>query len=126
MARQLHPVRADLSGDGDQRRTVQISICYTGNKVGRARAKGRQADTCTSGQTAIDICHKCRALLMAHRDEPDMAVTDGEHQIERFLARNTKHYIDAFGLETIHKHLRRGFCCFLHLSYPPYKRKRAT
>ena len=50
-----HPVSADLARDGHQRRTVQISIRHTGDKVGGTGAKGGQADAGPAGQTAIAI-----------------------------------------------------------------------
>ena len=121
VAGELHPVGADLSGDGHQRRTVQISIRHTGDKVGSTGAKGGQADAGPAGQTAIDIGHKGRALLVAHWDEADLAVPDGKHQVKRFLARDAEHHINALGFQTVHQHLRGRFH-FLHfLSLPNEK-----
>ena len=121
VAGELHPVGAHLSRDGHQRRTVQIGIGHTGDKVGRAGAEGGQADAGPAGQTAIDIGHKSRTLLVAHRDKADLAVPDGKHQVKCFLARNAEHHIDALSFQTVHQHLRGRFH-FLHfLSLPNEK-----
>ena len=125
MAGELHPVGADLSGDGHQRRTVQISIRHTGDKVGSTGAKGGQADAGPAGQTAIDIRHKSRTLLVAHRDEAYLAVSNRKHQIQRLFARNTKHHIDALSLQTVHQHLRSRFHSLHFLSLPKRKRQRS-
>ena len=125
VAGELHPVGADLSGDGHQRRTVQISIRHTGDKVGSTGAKGGQADAGPAGQTAIDIRHKSRTLLVAHRDEAYLAVSNRKHQIQRLFARNTKHHIDALSLQTVHQHLRSRFHSLHFLSLPKRKRQRS-
>ena len=125
VAGELHPVGADLARDGHQRRTVQISIRHTGDKVGGTGAKGGQADAGPAGQTAIDIRHKGRTLLVAHRDEAYLAVLNRKHQIQRLFARNAKHHINALSLQTVHQHLRSRFH-FLHfLSLPKRKRQRS-
>ena len=125
VAGELHPVGADLARDGHQRRTVQISIRHTSDKVGSTGAKGGQADAGPAGQTAIDIRHKSRTLLVAHRDEAYLAVSNRKHQIQRLFARNAKHHINALSFQTVHQHLRSRFH-FLHfLSLPKRKRQRS-
>ena len=128
VAGQLHPVGAYLPGDGNQRRTVQISIGYAGYKVGGTGAKGGKAHACPAGQAAIDIGHKGSALLVAHRDKADAAVPDGKHQVQRFLAGNAEHHIHAFCFQTVHQHLCGGFCFFLHRMVTPiiHKKEKAV
>jgi hypothetical protein len=78
-----------------------------------------------AGQTAIDIRHKSRTLLVAHRDEAYLAVSNRKHQIQRLFARNAKHHINALSFQTVHQHLRSRFY-FLHfLSLPKRKRQRS-
>jgi hypothetical protein len=114
MAGQLHPVGAHLPGNGHQRCTVQIGICHAGDKVGGTGAKGGKAYAGPAGQAAIDIGHKGSALLVTHRDEPDMAVADGKHQIQRLLAGDAEHHVHAFRFQTVHKDLCGRFLFFLH------------
>ena len=128
MAGQLHPVGAHLSRDRHQRCAVQIGVRHAGDKVGGTGAQGGQADTGPAGQAAVDIRHKGRALLMAHRDEPDLAVTDGKHQVQSLLAGDAEHHIHALGFQTIYQHLRGRFhtgllpglfCSIAHCSFRP-------
>ena len=124
MAGQLHPVGAHLPGNGHQRCTVQIGICHAGDKVGGTGAKGGKAYAGPAGQAAIDIGHKGSALLVTHRDEPDMAVADGKHQIQRLLAGGAEHHVHAFRFQTVHKDLCGRFLFFLHLVNTPIIHKK--
>ena len=120
VAGQLHPVGAHLPRDGHQRRTIQISICHARDQVGGTGAQGGQADTGPPGQTAIDIRHKGRALLMTHRNKTNFAVPDGEHQVQCLLARDAEDHIDSLGFQTVYQHLGcRSHLSFLFHSYFP-------
>ena len=120
VAGQLHPVGAHLPRDGHQRRTIQISICHARDQVGGTGAQRGQADTGPPGQTAIDIRHKGRALLMTHRNKTNFAVPDGEHQVQCLLARDAEDHIDSLGFQTVYQHLGcRSHLSFLFHSYFP-------
>ena len=126
VAGQLHPVGAHLPGDGHQRCAVQIGVGYASDKVRCTGAQGGQAHACPAGQTAVDIRHKGRALLVAHRDKADMAGPDGKHQVQRFLAGDSEHHVHTFRFQTVHKDLGGGFLFFLHFydySYHSKKKK---
>ena len=114
MAGELHPVGAHLAGDGHQRRAVQIGVGHAGNEVGGTGAEGGQADACPAGEPAVDIGHEGGTLLVPHRDESDVAVPDGEHQVQRLLTGDAEHHIDALRFQTVHEDLRGVFLLFLH------------
>ena len=124
VAGQLHPVGAHLSGDGNQRCAVQIGVCHAGNKIGGTGSKGGKTHSGTSGKASVHICHKGSALLMAYRDKADMAVPDGKHQVQRFLAGDAEHHVHTFGFQTVHQHLCGGFCFFLHRINTPIVHKK--
>ena len=119
MAGQLHLVGAHLAGNGHQRRAIQIGIGHAGDQIGGTGTQCGKTDAGPAGETAVDICHKSGALLMAHRNKTNMAVTDGEHQVQCLFAGDAKHNIDTFGFQTVHQDLGGCFLLLLHLLIAP-------
>ena len=119
MAGQLHLVGAHLAGNGHQRRAIQIGIGHAGDQIGGTGTQCGKTDAGPAGETAVDICHKSGALLMAHRNKTNMAVADGEHQVQCLFAGDAKHNIDTFGFQTVHQDLGGCFLLLLHLLIAP-------
>ena len=71
MSGNMHPFGSYLTGYGNKRCAVAVCICHTGYQVRGTRSQRCQTHTGFSGQSSIDIGHKCRALLMARRNKFD-------------------------------------------------------
>ena len=69
MSRDVHLVRSDLAGDGDDRGSVAVGIGDAGDEIGSSGPEGCHADTGLAGQSAVDIGHEGRALFMTDGDE---------------------------------------------------------
>ena len=67
--------------------------------------EGSQAHAGPPGQTAVGVGHVGAALLVAHRHEVDRRVGQRLVEVERLLARDAEHVLDALGLEALHEHL---------------------
>ena len=74
MTGDMHALCSHLTGDCDKRSTVTVCIRNTGYKVCRTRSKRGQTHTCFSGQSSVDICHKCSSLFMSRCDEADLRI----------------------------------------------------
>ena len=90
----VHPVRASLSGEGDQGRAVQIRVRHAGKEVGRARPQGGQTHARLASQPAINVGHEGRALFVARRDKLDGGANQRIHHIHVFLAGDAEDIAD--------------------------------
>ena len=54
----VHPVKAGLSGDCDERCPIHIGISNSGDKVHGSGTKGSETDPCASSEATVDICHE--------------------------------------------------------------------
>ena len=95
MGRNVHLIRADLAGNGDEGRAVAVGVGYSRNEVRRAGAEGRHADAGLAGQAAVDVGHEGRALLMADGDKFDFRTFQGVHDRQVFFAGNAEYVMDS-------------------------------
>ena len=108
MARQMHLVRADLTGDRHKRRTIEIRIRDTRHEIRRARTQRREAHACLTGETAIHICHERRTLLMPHHDEVEpRLIRDRLDQLQILLPRDAEDVLHPLRHQTLHHQFRR-------------------
>jgi hypothetical protein len=105
-----------LTGNGYHRSVVKIGISYTGYQVGSTRAKRSDTYTGFTSQTAINIGHKGRTLLMPRGNELDRGIQQRIHDIEVFLTWNTKNVFHAFIFQTSYKQLSGFHLGFLFIS----------
>ena len=104
---EVHALRADLARDGHERCAVHVRIGYAGDEVRGAWAEGSEADASASRETAVDIGHEGRALLVAHGDELDGRVAQCLDDLQIFLARNAEDVLDAFAFQAFDQDLCR-------------------
>ena len=104
-------VPAALTGDGDQRRAVEVGV---GDPVARLVAPGPSVagKPCAAGEPAPDIRHEGGALLVPRGDELDPRVHQGVDDVEDLLAGDTEDVAHAFILQTPRNHVG---CLHAHL-----------
>ena len=96
MTGQLHLIRAYLTCNGNQGRTIQESICHTGYQIGSARTECRQTYTCSACQPSIYICHKGCSLLVSGIYKMNTTLLNGKHQIQCLFSGDAKYSIYTF------------------------------
>ena len=72
-----HQVREHLTGDGQQRNRVHVSVSYGGNQVGCTWTGGRNAHTGLAGSRGITLGSVASTLLVANQDVAQLL---GVHQ----------------------------------------------
>jgi hypothetical protein len=97
-----------LAGERHQRRAVEEGVGDGGDEVRRPGPERAQADAGAAGQPAVDVGDVGAALLVADRDELDVAAGEGLVQIERLLAGNAEDALDALGSEALDQELGDG------------------
>ena len=125
----VHPLEVALAGERHERRAVEVGVRHRGHEVERARAERAEADAGAAGEPAPDVGHVGAALLVADRDELDRRARQRLVQVERLLARNAEHVLDALGLEALHEDvagfaLGHGLVTVTSRSWPPWRATR--
>ena len=125
----VHALEVALAGERHQRRAVEEGVRHRGHEVQRARAERAEADAGAAGEPAPDVGHVGAALLVAHRDELDRGARQRLVQVERLLARDPEHVLDALGLEALHEDvagfaLGHGLLTVTSLSWLPWRATR--
>ena len=77
----VNPVQPDLSREGDQGRAVGGSVGRPEQEVDRPWPERRRAYPGLSRQTAVDLGHERRGLLVADEDVPDLRAVQRVHQV---------------------------------------------
>ena len=118
MARQMHLIRAYLTGNRHKRCAIEVRIRDTRYEIRRARAQRREAHTRLPGETAIHIRHERRTLLMPHHDKvKPRLVRDRLHQLQILLPRDAEDVLDTLRHQTLHHQFRRcTHITILHLT----------
>src|SRR5438445_133817 len=83
-------------------------------EIRRSGSQGRETQTGIAGESAMDVRHERRGLLVSRQYEPNGAVVKGIHQFEVLLARDAEGEADALVLKAVDQQ-RRG----LHGSQMP-------
>ncbi len=99
----VHPLEVALAGERHERRAVEVGVRHGGDEVERARAERAEADAGAAGEPAPHVRHVGPALLVAHGHELDRGARQRVVQVERLLARDAEHVLDALGLEALHE-----------------------
>ena len=108
MAREMHLIRADLTGDRHERRTIEIRIRHARHEIRRARSQRREAHARLPSESPVHIRHERCALLMPHHDEMEpRLVRDRLHKLQIFLPRDTEDVLHTLRHQTLHHHFRR-------------------
>ena len=102
----VDPVQPDLSREGDQGRAVRGGVGGPEEEVDRPRPERRRAYPGLSRQTAVDLGHERRGLLVADEDVPDLRAVQRVHQVYILLTWDAEDVLYTFVLKTTHDQLR--------------------
>ena len=105
----VQPGRRALTGDGHDRRPIHVRIGKPGDEVGGSGPERCHAYTCPTGESTVNICHECGALLMASGDELDGAFEQRIHDVDVFFTRNAEDVFDPLVLEAAYHQLGSRF-----------------
>ena len=99
----VQAMRGTLTGNRKQRGTVETGVGDPGCQVGCTRAERCCADTCLASQSAKDVGHECRCLLVARDDKASRAWAQCIDGIQVLFARDTEDVADAGCLQAADK-----------------------
>jgi len=107
MRLEVHAFEPGLSGDGDERRAVELRVGDAGEQVRRPWPQRREADAREGRETSVDVGHERRGLFVTREDELDLvAVLERRIEVERLFAGDPEHVPHALVLEAANEQLR--------------------
>ena len=101
----VHPLEVGLAGERDERRAIEERVGDRGDEVRGARTERAEAHAGAAGQPPVRVGHVGAALLVADGDELDRGVGQRLVEVERLLAGDAEHVLDALGLEALDEHI---------------------
>src|SRR5215216_2768833 len=118
----VDPVQPDLSRQGDQWRAVSGSVGRPEEEVDRPWPERRRAYPGLSCETAVDLGHERRGLLVTDEDVSDLRAVQSVHKVYIFLTWDAEDVLYTFVIQTTHDQLRsrlpRGIPLLSHAASP--------
>jgi hypothetical protein len=103
-----HQRRPHLTRDRDERDRVHLRVEQSGNEVGRARTRGREAHADASGRPRVPAGGERRGLLVARQDVTDRVPVQLVVQRHDRSARISEDDVDAFIRQDVEDQLCAG------------------
>ena len=97
----VHPLEVGLPGERDERGAVEERVGDRRDEVRRARPERAEADARAARQAPVHVRHVGAALLVPDGHERDRRVLERLVEVQRLLARDAEHVLDALGLEAL-------------------------